>query len=125
MSADTRGLSLQTQPSPQIITHLPVFTTQAMVNLFVNQTTGHSSHKWLLVFSTVRLCGNDPRSQIPFGWFLTMWISEPVTSVDSVFMAPTCLVKLGQRSSKTLLEPYCYHSYRQHHDGCLFKEWGE
>ena len=83
MSADTRGLSLQTQPSPQIITHLPVFTTQAMVNLSVNQTWGHSSHKWLLVFSTVGLCGNDP--QITFGWFLTMSISEPVISVDTVF----------------------------------------
>ena len=39
------------------ITHLLVFTTQAMVNLSVNLTRGHSSHKWLLVFSTVRLCG--------------------------------------------------------------------
>ena len=26
---------------------------------------------------------------------------------------------------RTLLEPYCYHSYRQHHGGCLFKEGGE
>ena len=101
MSADTRGLSLQTQPSPQIITHLRVFTTQAMVNLSVNQTRGRSSHKWLLVFSTVGLCGNDLRSQITFGWHLTMRISEPVIGVDTVFMAPTCLVKLGQRSSKT------------------------
>ena len=25
---------------------------------------------------------------------------------------------------RPLLEPYCYHSYRQHHGGCLFKEWG-
>ena len=23
---------------------------------------------------------------------------------------------------RPLLEPYCYHSYRQHHGGCLFKE---
>ena len=28
-----------------------------MVNLSVNQTRGHSSHKWLLVFSMVGLCG--------------------------------------------------------------------
>ena len=69
MSADTRGLSFY----------------NSIVNLSVNQTTGRSSHKWLLVFSTVGLCGNDPRSQIPFGWFLTMWISEPVISVDTVF----------------------------------------
>ena len=85
MSADTRSLSLQAQPSPQIITHLPVFTTQAMVNLSVYRTRGRSSHKWLLVFSTVGLCGNDRRSQIPFGWFLTVWISDPVISVDTVF----------------------------------------
>ena len=64
---------------------MPVFTTPAIVNLSVNQTRGHSSHKWLLVFSTVGLCGNDPRSQIPFGWFLTVWISEPLASVDTVF----------------------------------------
>ena len=25
---------------------------------------------------------------------------------------------------RPLLEPYCYHSYRQHHGGCLFKERG-
>ena len=34
------------------------------------------------------LCENDLRSQIPFGWFLTVWISEPVTSVDTVFFCP-------------------------------------
>ena len=62
-----------------------VFTTQVMVNLSVNQTRRHSSHKWLLVFSTVGLCGNDLMSQIAFGWFLTVWIGEPVTSVDTVF----------------------------------------
>ena len=28
-----------------------------MGNLSVSQTRGHSSHKWLLVFSTVGLCG--------------------------------------------------------------------
>ena len=125
MSADTRGLSLQTQPSPQIITHLPVFTTQAMVNLSVNQTRGRSSHKWLLVFSTVGLSGNDPRSQIPFGWFLTMWISEPVISVHTVFWPQPAWSNLGKGVARPLLEPYCYHSYRQHHGGCLFKEWGE
>ena len=96
MSADTRGLSLQTQPSPQIITHLPVFTTQAMVNLSVNQTRGRSSHRWLLVFSKVGLCGNDPRSQIPFGWFLTMWISEPVIRVDTVFWPQPAWSNLGK-----------------------------
>ena len=25
---------------------------------------------------------------------------------------------------RPLLEPYCYHSYGQHHGGCLFKEVG-
>ena len=25
---------------------------------------------------------------------------------------------------RPLLEPYCYHSYGQHHGGCLFKEGG-
>ena len=25
---------------------------------------------------------------------------------------------------RPLFEPYCYHSYRQHHGGCLFKEGG-
>ena len=25
---------------------------------------------------------------------------------------------------RPLLEPYCYHSYRQHHRGCLFKGGG-
>ena len=124
MSADTRGLSLQTQSSPQIISHLPVFTTEAMVNLSVNQTRGCSSHKWLLVFSTVGLCGNDPRSQIPFGWFLTMWISEPVISVDTFFWPQPAWTNLGKGVPRPLLEPYCYHSYRQHHGGCLFKEWG-
>ena len=32
--------------------------------------------------ATVGFCGND-MSQIPFGWFPTVWISEPVASVDT------------------------------------------
>ena len=79
------------------------FTTQAMEKLSVNQTRGHSSHKWLLAFSTVGLCGNDLRSQIPFGWFPTVWISEPFNSVDTGFFAPTCLFKLGP--PQVLYEP--------------------
>ena len=124
MSADTRVLRLQAQPSHQIITHLLVFTTQAIVNLCVNQTRGRSSHEWLLVFSTVELCGNDTRSEIPFGWFLSMWISEPVISVDTVFWPQPAWFNLGEGVLRPLLEPYCYHSYRQYHGGCLFKEWG-
>ena len=34
-----------------------------MVNLSVNQTRGHSSHKWLLVFSKVGLCVNDTHTE--------------------------------------------------------------
>ena len=51
MSADTRGMSLQTQAFPQKITTLFWFvTTEAMGNLSVNWTRGHSVHKWLLVW---------------------------------------------------------------------------
>ena len=57
VSADTRGLSFQTQPSPQDYNPFAGFHNSAIVNLSVNQTRGHSSHKWLLVFSTVGLCG--------------------------------------------------------------------
>ena len=67
-----------------------------MGNLSVNKTRGHSSHNWLLAFSTVGLCGNDLRSQIPFGWFPTVWISEPVTSIDTVFLPQPACSNLGR-----------------------------
>ena len=76
------------------------------------------------VFSTVGLSGNDPSSQIPFGWFLSIWISEPVISVDTVFWPQPAWSNLGKGVPRPLLEPYCYHSDRQHHGGCLFKEGG-
>ena len=66
-----------------------------MGNLSVNRTRGHSVHKWLLVFPQWGSVEIDLRSQIPFGWFPTVWISEPVTSVDTGIFAPTCLFKLG------------------------------
>ena len=67
-----------------------------MVNLSVNQTRGHNSHKGPLVFSTVGLCGNELRSQIPFVWSLTVWIIEPVISVNSVFWPQPAWSNMGR-----------------------------
>ena len=32
--------------------------------------------------------------------------------------------QVTHKVSGTKLEPYCYHSYRHHHGGCLFKGGG-
>ena len=57
-----------------------------MVNLSVNQTRSHSSHKWPLVFSTVGLCGNDLRSQILDGFLLCGSVN--LSPVLTLFFGP-------------------------------------
>ena len=51
--------------------------------------------------------------------------SVNLSSVLTLFLWPQpTWSNLGKGVPRPLLEPYCYHSYRQHHGGCLFKEWG-
>ena len=48
------------------------------------------------------LCG----LQIPFGWFLTVWISEPVTSVDTVFWPQPARSNLGRPMGQSQVYKY-------------------
>ena len=115
MSADTRGLSLQAQPSPQIITHLPVFTTQAMVNLSVYPTRDRSSHKWLLMFSKV----TQGHRSLLNGFLLCGSVN--LSSVLTLFFGPNLPGQTWTKEFKDL----CFNLIATiHHGGCLFKDWG-
>ena len=106
----------------KIITHLLVFTTQAMVNLSVNQTRGHSCHKWLLVFSAVGLCGllTPIQKQVhlgrlhmrPIQWHLkNSWrVPDSLEKVIPVHSTPSKIVVVGwQCASRSTITPLQMH----------------